>query len=217
MKKILTSLFVLVLLAGCLPNPGSPSVPTAQPSPTAYPVQPTYTAYPTFTAVVPATESATPETLPSATLEPTVTATQNAPFACIQDNSTTSFADRDPLVVNGVKVALQVRDANCPRATYHDETGVATGQQYKIDVPKGYSIAFAAVTCQVAEDGKAAVDYLDTPFILIRGPWRGSLGCYEAGVHGLPSEWEDYLTKVIKPIHDSEVGHTVPLTLLTGE
>lgn len=209
MKRILiVTLFVMsVLLSACVGGILGPSeAPASQPSQTPVVI--------VVTATTAATESAT-SSVPTATLEPT--ATQNSPFACIQDNSTTSFADRDPLVVNGVKVALQVRDANCPRATYHDETGVATGQQYKIDVPKGWSIAFAAVTCQVAEDGKAAVDYLDTPFILIRGPWRGSLGCYEAGVHGLPTEWEDYLTKVIKPVHDSEVGYTVPLTILTGE
>lgn len=123
------------------------------------------------------------------------------------DNSTTSLGERSPLLVNGAQTSVEVRDQSCVRALYHTETGVGKGAQYLLDVPESWSLALAAVSCQVAEDGKTPVDYTNGPFIIIQGPWKGSVGCYEAGLHGVPSEWEYFLTQVILPIHRNEVGN----------
>ena len=134
--------------------------------------------------------------------------------ACVQDDSVTDFPSRPDLDVNGTLTGLQVRDANCPRALYHDETGVAKGKNWAVDIPADWIMAFAAVTCEVHEDGGEPVQYMDTPFFLIYGPWQGSVGCYEAGVHGTVVEWEDFLLEVILPVHESEVGHSVDPTII---
>lgn len=100
MKKILPFLLVLVLLVGCLPNPGSPSTPTAQPSQTAVPTESAEDVILHLCEIansstgladvetlevngkfyscqtgkeVDAPESATPEVIPSATQGPTIT------------------------------------------------------------------------------------------------------------------------------------------------
>jgi hypothetical protein len=190
MKNMLKTLFVVLVgfVVTACGTPGSPANSGAQPNM----VNPTFTAFPMF------------EQQPTGNT------------ACVSDNSVTAFSSRPDLLINGTLTGTQVRDANCPRALFHDETGVAKGKNWDVNIPAKWAVAFAAVTCEVQENGYKPVQYLDTPFIVIRGPWVGSIGCYEAGVHGTVSEWEDFLTQVIKPIHDSEVGHTVPLTIITA-
>lgn len=142
-------------------------------------------------------------------------------MSCISDDSVTNFAERGKLVVNNVQVALQVRDAQCPRAIYHDETGTYdpsvahSGEgNWTLSVGDKWVIAFAATSCYVQPAGQPGIAYPNSPFILIYGPWDGYVGCFEAGVHGTVSEWEDFLTGVILPIHESEVGHRVTPTII---
>lgn len=132
------------------------------------------------------------------------------------DNQTSSFTYRPPLVVNGTETSIQFRDPNCVRAVYHTETGVAIGQNYDIVVPQEWSIGLAAVSCQVHPEGGQATDYTGGPFIVIRGPWSGAVGCFEAGLHGVPTEWEYFLLEVILPIHRSETGKSNDQAIFLG-
>ena len=147
--------------------------------------------------------------------QPEVLATEvpEAPAAPAQtancsDNQTSSFSPRDPLIVDGVQTSIQFRDPNCFRAVFHTETGVGIGRNFKVVVPMGWSLGISAVSCAVQADGVAKqTDYTGGPFIIIHGPWQGSIGCYEAGLHGLPSEWEQtVLIGQILPIHRSETN-----------
>lgn len=148
--------------------------------------------------------SATSTVTAGGTPDPAVAGT---PLADCHDNSTTVLGARDPLKVNEAKTNVEVRDQGCMRDLFHAETGVAQGANYRLDIPKGWSLGIAAVSCQVAQDGKKPVDYKNGPFLVFQGPWHGSVGCYEAGLHGLPSEWESYLTTTILAIHRDEVGN----------
>jgi hypothetical protein len=146
--------------------------------------------------------TATP--MPTATAMPTLGATT---LDACHDNSTTRLGARDPLKVNDALTNIEVRDQTCVRDLYHTETGVAKGGNYRLDVPTGWTVALAAVSCQVAKDGTQPVDYVGGPFLVIRGPWHGSVGCYEAGIHGVPQEWESYLLTTILQVHRDEVGN----------
>ncbi len=143
---------------------------------------------------------------PAATEAPAVPAAPAT--ANCSDNQTSSFSPRDPLVVDGVQTSIQFRDPNCPRAVFHTETGVAIGRNYKVVVPQGWSLGISAVSCAVQADGATQqTEYVGGPFIIIHGPWQGAIGCYEAGLHGLPAEWENtVLIGQILPIHRSETN-----------
>jgi len=127
---------------------------------------------------------------------------------CHVSNTSSNFPPREDMVINGTSYGIQVWDPGCPRAIAHIETGIAKGDNYALVVPAGWSVAFAAVSCAVHPEGATEqVEYAsEPPFIVIRGPWAGSVGCYEAGVHGTFSEWEPFLLNVVLPLHEAEVS-----------
>lgn len=116
-------------------------------------------------------------------------------------NPPTSFGPRDCLVVNGVKTSLEGQDVKDVRAMYHDETGIAKGQPYTVVVPQGWSLGIFGVSAEVVAEGGKPVQYTGGPALIIRGPWKGQIGAYEAGLHGVPVEWEDFLATTIFASH----------------
>lgn len=151
----------------------------------------------------------TPTTRPASTpANPTQPANPNptpGSVANCSDNQTTNLSPRDPAKIGDAVINIQFRDPNCVRAVYHVETGVAKGQNFSLSLPKGWSLAVSAVSVQVAPNGGKPTDYTGGPFLVIRGPWSGSIGVYEAGLHLVPSEWENaVLIQQILPVHRNE-------------
>lgn len=115
------------------------------------------------------------------------------PASGCEDNNTTNFGPRNPVTITVLDGEVeedvfrqeleQVRNEKCMRLAWLSiETGVAVGRNFRLEIPDKWSVAISAVSCQVVEDGGSPVDYTNAPYIVIRGPWIGSAGCYEAGV-----------------------------------
>lgn len=135
----------------------------------------------------------------------TVYLVPSAAGASVVVNQATNFGPRDCLVVNGVKTCLEGQDIKDVRAMYHDETGIAKGQNYTIVVPKGWSLGIFGVSAEVTQEGGQPVQYTGGPALIIHGPWKGTVGAYEAGLHGVPAEWESFLTTQIFSVHKKYV------------
>lgn len=193
---------VLPVLCGPVGAPPTAAAPTAVPT-----TAPQPTVVPTAVPAAPTQVPPQATTAPTNTAVPATTPVVPTGSGSCSDNGVTALSSRESLVVNGVATSVQVRDPNCKRALFHTETGVAQGANFKLVVPKGWSMGISAVSCQVAQDGKKPVDFTGGPFLVIRGPWNGSIGCFEAGLHGLPTEWEqNVLIEQILPIHRKETG-----------
>lgn len=216
MKKIfaIASLLVFVLSA-CVPGLGQIQVSEAQPTQTPYVV------VVTATPAVAATESATPTTAPTNTaIPPTATlpvpTATNSGAACIEDVlATTSFDNREVATVDGVPVQVQVR-GSCPQPLFYDPTGVAQGQNYKLHLPKGWSAITVSVTAAVHPDGGKQTDYLECPYLVIQGPFDGSVGLYEGAIRVVTSEWEQGLSDQVLPIHSAQCGRNITPTIISS-
>lgn len=139
--------------------------------------------------------------IPSGTVATTVAAP-----AVGQPADITSFRATQGMSIDNVVYDLPVRGDTDVRALAHVETGVALGKNYDIVVPAGWSLGVYGVSFEVAQDGKVPVQYRgNDASVVVRGPWKGKIGAFEAGLHGLPSEWESYLSGQIFSTHKKYV------------
>lgn len=122
----------------------------------------------------------------------------------------TSLSQREDAFVNGTRVTLEVRDltSRCERPLFYNETGVKKGFNYKLEIPQGWIVITASVTAEVQRDGKSAQKFLDTPIMVIQGPFTGNVGLYEGAIRVIPFEWLDAVL----------MGETLPIQRLqTGK
>jgi hypothetical protein len=168
------------------------------------------------------TETLTATTTP--TFTPTETPTPDAPagqptqsmvpqgYAYCLPTAVTSLRDRQDMTINNTRVTLQVRDLNtCPRALWEHETGIATGQVYVVDMPKGWAVVVFPTTVAVHREGGTKQEYLNQEVVIVHGPFRGVIGAYEAGVRVVPEEWIDALIALFEPIQKAQAGHPVQI------
>lgn len=102
----------------------------------------------------------------------------------------TDLSPRPDANVNGVAVRLQVRDRNdCARPLFYNETGVAAGQNYKVNLPKGWSLVTASISVEVQREGGKAKQYTNGPVVRVDGPFQGGVGEYEGSFGVVPTEW----------------------------
>lgn len=122
----------------------------------------------------------------------------------------TSLPDRPSMTINNTVVTLQVRDNNkCDRPLWQHETGVATGQNYTVDMGEGWAIVVFPTTVAVHREGGSQVDFTNQEIVVVKGPFIGGIGAYEAGVRVVPVEWVDALIAQLKPIQETQAGHPV--------
>lgn len=135
--------------------------------------------------------------------QPATQATDSASEPAVPSGSSgqTELLPRECLIVNGVQSCLDVQNPGDIRDLFTTQTGIATGKEYQVNIPEGWLLGVACVSVHVAPEVGEAADYAGSPMVIIRGPWRGTLGAYEAGLHGTIVEWEDYLTGAIYAAH----------------
>lgn len=129
----------------------------------------------------------------------------------------TSLPARPDANVNGIPVRLQVRDTNdCTRGLFYNETGVAKGTNYTVDLPSGWSVITASVTVAVNREGGKQKDYTDTPELVINGPFKGGVGLYEGSFRVVPTEWVKPVSEFVLPIQRAETKKpNLPITVYT--
>jgi hypothetical protein len=133
-------------------------------------------------------------------------------YAYCLPTAVTSLPDRPAMTINNTRVTLQVRDLNtCPRALWEHETGIATGQNYVVDMPEGWAVVVFPTTVAVHREGGTQQDYLNQQIVVVHGPFKGGIGAYEAGVRVVPEEWIDALIAFFKPIQEAQAGHPVQI------
>lgn len=129
----------------------------------------------------------------------------------------TSLTARPDANVNGIPVRLQVRDTNdCTRGLFYNETGIAKGTEYDVNLPSGWSILTASLTVAVTREGGKEKDYTETPELIIKGPFKGIVGVYEGSFRVLPNEWVKPVSEFVLPIQRGETKKpTLPITVYT--
>ena len=104
----------------------------------------------------------------------------------------TNLPARPDANINGIAVRLQVRDNDqCSRPLFYNETGIAAGQNYKVNLPKGWSVVTASVSVEVHKKGGKAKQYTNGPVVRVDGPFQGGIGEYEGSFGVVPTEWAD--------------------------
>jgi hypothetical protein len=131
---------------------------------------------------------------------------------CVEDPmAVTNFNDREAATVNGIAVEVQVR-GKCPQPLFYSATGVAKGANYMLHLPKGWVALTASVSAAVQANGGAQKDFSGCPYVVITGPFDGSVGLYEGAIRIVTSEWADGLTASVLPIHSQQCGFSVTPT-----
>jgi len=148
---------------------------------------------------------------PTPTLVPTITPMPTATLKSTCDPiAISSMIDRPDAMVNGIPVRLQVRDLNtCPRALFYNETGIAQGTNFAIDLPEGWAAISVSVTVEVQREGSAAQQYLNCPIVYTKGPFHGGFGVYEGSFRVVPIEWLQAVLAEIIPIQSVQCGFNV--------
>lgn len=122
----------------------------------------------------------------AAAATPTMTATENKSNVL----AVTTLPARPDAHINGIGIALNVRDTNeSARPLFYSETGVAKGQNYVLDLPAGWSVITSSVTVAVHREGGEQQDFKNTPVVVIHGPFNGGVGLYEGALRAQPEEW----------------------------
>lgn len=155
-------------------------------------------------------------------LNPGQPAVPTAPVApsngsvCVEDPlATTSFTDREVASVDGIPVQVQVR-GSCPQPLFYDPTGVATGQNYDLHLPKGWVAIPLGDTMAIHPHGGVQTVLLECPLTRIDGPFDGGVGIYEGAMRITTTEWADGLIAQILPIHSAQCGFDVTPTIFSG-
>jgi hypothetical protein len=159
-----------------------------------------------------------PQNTPTATPTPTNTPTPAGQpmvpqgYTYCLPTAVTSLDNRPAMTINNTTVTLQVRDLDtCPRALWEHETGIATGQNYVVNMPAGWAVVIFPTTVAVHPEGGAQHEYLNQEIVVVHGPFKGGIGAYEAGVRVVPQEWIDDLINFFKPIQEAQAGHPVKI------
>lgn len=130
----------------------------------------------------------------------------------------TDLPARPNAYVNGIAVRLEVRDENtCIRPLFYSETGVAKGQNYTLDIPRGWSVVTASLSAAIQREGGRQVDYTNTPELVITGPFKGGVGLFEGSFGVVPNEWvEAYSRKVLEIQRQQTNKPDLQITTITG-
>ncbi|MFA6016783.1 MAG: hypothetical protein WC744_01715 [Patescibacteria group bacterium] len=195
MKKVLLALSILVMAAMACQAGAASNLPQTPVAPTAMVIIQTVVVSPPTDE--PRVITATPVVSPTAA-------------AVCQPIAITNLVDRPSATVNGTPIRLQVRDLNsCPRPLFYNETGVAQGTNYTLDLPVGWAAIIAPTTVAVHREGGTQQNYVNQEVVVIHGSFVGGAGVYEGAIRVVPEEWIDQILSEVLPIQEVQAGHAI--------